>query len=122
MFGYCSGLIYHVSTGPICSGRLGAKVDLAILQYFYDNSPSSRSFSSAGYSLLVYDYLLTLQDEVSLSPDIVLDTFENIPLVTDRVHLERSLDACESHVPYQPLWKPTWADFRAAGRGRPSHQ
>jgi len=82
----------------------------------------SRSFSAAGYTVLVFDYFLTLNDEVRLSSDVMTHTAEDISFITDLVHLECSLDMGEDHVPYQPLWKPPGTDFHPAGRGRHPRQ
>jgi hypothetical protein len=65
--------------------------------------------------LLVYDYLLTLEDEVSLLAD--MHDIENTPLVTGLLHLEPSLDSRESNVPYQSVWKPHCTDIHPVGRG-----
>jgi hypothetical protein len=97
-----------------------------MMPYYYDLLISFtfvRAFSAAGHSVLVYDYFLTLNDEVSPSRDIMMHTAEDVTtLVQDLVHLERPLDVRESHVPSQPLREPSWTDFHSAGRGWPPHQ
>jgi len=108
----------HVYTTRVCSRPLGAEVGLSTVLHPYLLTPPSRAFSAAGHTLLVYDYCLTLGDEVSFLHE--MHDVQNMTLAADQVHLERPLDGHESHVPYQPLWKPCWADLHPAGRGRPS--
>jgi hypothetical protein len=81
-------------------------------------TPSSRTFSAASHTLLVYDYFLTLGDEVSLA---LHNEYYVENMATGLVHLERPMESRESPFPYQPLWKPSWANFHSAGRGWPPH-
>jgi hypothetical protein len=87
-------------TGSIRWGPPGAKVGLFVVRCSYLLTSPSRSFSAAGHTVLVFDYFLTLNDEVRLSSDIMMHTAEDIPFITDLVHLECSLDMGEDHVPY----------------------
>jgi hypothetical protein len=76
---------------------------------------SSRTLSTAGHTVLIYDYFLTFHDEVSLLLD--MHNVEDIALVLGLVHLECPLDNSESHVPPQSICKPCWADCHLVGRG-----
>jgi len=57
----------HVYPDPYRREPLGAKVSLLVVWHPCLFTTSFRSFSAAGHTVLVFDYLLTLQDEASSS-------------------------------------------------------
>lgn len=111
---YCWCPFAHVTIARVLSLHLGAEVGRCFLRHPFVLTFLSRALSTAGHTVLIYDYFLTFHDEVS--PLLYMHSVENIALVLGLVHLECPLDNRESHVPPQPIRKPCWADCHSLGR------
>ena len=64
---------------------------------------------TVGYTLLLYDYFLTIEDEVSVALSLRVVTYYLFPLI-GRIYLEIALDSREDYLFVEALWDTLWSN------------